>query len=529
MLDVLMTTLLAGMMFLLVYWYYSNAFSYWSKRGVHTPKPLPFFGNLKDSMLWRKNFAHAMTDMYLQAEGLPFLGFYRSATPFLMLRDLDLIKHVMVKDFQFFGDRGITVDEKRNPIGAHLFSLGGSPWRKLRVKLTPTFTAGKMRMMSGLVRECCEEMVSWLQDSAAKEEDIEVKEVVAKFTTDVIGSCAFGLQMNSMRDPDSQFRKMGKKMFTPTLRNTLVRAAGSLAPILLKIFPFRLADREVSDFFMKLVGEIVSYREENGITRNDFMQLMIDLKKNNSAAGEDNASNHESSNHVTENNHKLDDSYEITNSRIAAQCLVFFVAGFETSSTALSCCLYELASNPDVQERLAREVASVLGRHGGSITYDALQEMKYMDQVVDETLRRYPPGGTLLRRCTRPYTLPGTSLHLDKGSLVIIPVHGLHHDPEYFPDPLRFDPERFSEENAKRVPQFAYLPFGEGPRICIGLRFGRMQVKACLAALLSRYQFFTCAKTSTPLKFDPRVPLVTTPTEVWLTIKKRPAVKVAGL
>nr|CAD7580955.1 unnamed protein product [Timema californicum] len=211
----------------------------------------------------------------------------------------------------------------------------------------------------------------------------------------------------------------------------------------------------------------------------------------------------------------------MTDTLLAAQCFVFFLAGFETSATTISCCLHELAVNPDIQERLRKEVDTVLIKHGGQITYEALQDLKYMDAVVYETLRKYPPAGSLTRFCTKDYQIPGTNVNIDKDVKVVIPVYAIHHDPKYYPDPEKFDPERFSTENIKSQPNCTYLPFGEGPRNCMGLRFGLMQVKVGLTALLSKYKFSVCEKTSIPVTFCPISFITLWPRDIHLKISHR--------
>lgn len=205
--------------------------------------------------------------------------------------------------------------------------------------------------------------------------------------------------------------------------------------------------------------------------------------------------------------------------QIAAQALVFFLAGFDTSSTTMSFCLYELALNPDVQERLRVEVLAVLKRNNQKLTYDSVQEMPYLDQVVAETLRKYPILPHLLRRSTKEYQIPDSNLILEPGSKIIIPVHSIHHDPELYPDPEKFDPSRFEPEEIKARHPFAYLPFGEGPRNCIGERFGKLQVKVGLVYLLRDFKFSRSEKTQIPLKFSSRNFLISTQEGVHLRME----------
>lgn len=121
--------------------------------------------------------------------------------------------------------------------------------------------------------------------------------------------------------------------------------------------------------------------------------------------------------------------------------------------------------------------------------------------MLTESLRKYPPVTNLTRMCGQDYTVEGTDWTIKKGQLVVIPANSIQHDAEYYPDPEKFDPDRFSpEEMAKRNP-YAFLPFGEGARVCIGLRFGMMQARMGMALLLSSFRFEPCAKSVTPIKF----------------------------
>lgn len=135
--------------------------------------------------------------------------------------------------------------------------------------------------------------------------------------------------------------------------------------------------------------------------------------------------------------------------------------------------------------------------------------------IITESLRKYPPVLTLTRKCEKNYPLPGTDLIVERGTLALIPIYGIQHDEDYFPNPEDFDPERFSEENKKKIPQFAYMPFGEGPRICIGLRFGQMQAKVGLCCLLRNFEFRVSPKME-PVEIDKSTFLITTKSPILL-------------
>ncbi|XP_049836826.1 probable cytochrome P450 6a13 [Schistocerca gregaria] len=481
----------AAMLVLMCRWIYG----YWKRRGVPFLEPDSVFGNFKEILLSRKFFGEGLQELYWRLQPHPYGGIFISLRPALLIRDPELIKSCLVKDFNHFQHRGFKVDEKHDPLSAHLFNLSGPRWRALRTKLTPTFTSGKMRIMFPLMEACAREMVAVLQPLADGRQEVEIKEWNARFTTDVIGTCAFGIQCNSLRDPESEFRKMGRSIFNSPIRtlfNFILVRIGYLLHI-------NSVSPECERFFMGVVRDTVDYRKKNSVKRNDFVNLLLELQEERQVHPDP-----ESADTGREVAHSPDVDFPFTDDLFAAQCFVFFVAGFETSSTTMSFCIHELAVNPDIQDRLRSEVDSVLSRHSGEVTYDAVQEMTYLDRVVAETLRKYPPVANLSRACTETYNLPGTSVGIEKGVKVIIPVYAIHHDPRYYPDPEKFDPERFTEEGKAARHHFVYLPFGEGPRICIGMRFGLMQAKLGIASLVSKFVFSATSKTPVKLRMDPK-------------------------
>ncbi|XP_068082054.1 cytochrome P450 6k1-like [Anabrus simplex] len=269
----------SGLSFLaVVHWYFNGNFNYWKKKGVPYLKPEPFFGNLRDLTLLRTSTAEMFQKLYHEFEGHPFAGLYQSRTPALLLRDPELIKIFLAKDFQHSQHRGFKLDEKRDPLTANIFTLGGPRWRILRTKLTPSFTSVKIKQMFHLMEECSETLQSFLLESAKRGEEVELKEVLAKFSTDIIGTCAFGIQSNSMTDPDSEFRKMGRKMFDPTIASALRKYMQLFLPTLAKILNVSIIGKEVTRFFTSVVKETVEYREKHGVMRNDFLQLLMQLR-----------------------------------------------------------------------------------------------------------------------------------------------------------------------------------------------------------------------------------------------------------
>ena len=259
-----------------IYVYFKVSFSYWKKRGVPTLNPIPPFGDIGGAFFKRKNFSQLLNESYKAFEGNKFGGLYSFTVPSLLVRDPELIKDILVKDFDKFYSRGIVINEKAEPLQGHLVALSGSKWRNLRVKLTPTFTAGKMKMMFGTLVECGKELQGCLQEHADKREPIEIKEILARYSTDIIASCAFGIQCNCLKNPDAEFRKWGRKILEPSRVQSILRTIARLMPSFGLSITF--ATKDISKYFIQMVRDTVEYREKNDVKRNDFMQLLIQMK-----------------------------------------------------------------------------------------------------------------------------------------------------------------------------------------------------------------------------------------------------------
>ncbi|XP_069671899.1 probable cytochrome P450 6a14 isoform X2 [Periplaneta americana] len=384
----------------------------------------------------------------------------------------------------------------------------GARWKDLRATLSPIFTSGKMKMMIQTMIDCGKELEKYLEQPARKQEIVEVKDILARFTTDIIASVVFGIQCNCLKDPKAEFRQWERKLLEPSFNMKIRDLLYLIVPDLAILLHIPNIPTYISNFFIKIVKETVDYRKKSNIKRNDFMQLLIELMNNNTIDKE-------------EKRVFKGGDVTITMTDVAAQSVTFLLAGFETSATTMSFCLYELALNPDIQDRLREDIDTVLEKHDGNITYEAIQEMSYLDNVVSETLRKHPTAPFLIRECTKEYKIPDSEIVVDRGSQVVVPVMGLHYDPKYFPDPTRFDPDRFTEEVKNTRHHYSYLPFGEGPRICMGMRFALLQIKVGLISILSKYQFSVCEKTAIPLVYDPKTFLLFMKGGTWLQVKNR--------
>ncbi|CAH0395389.1 unnamed protein product [Bemisia tabaci] len=488
---------------LAIYAYVTSTFDYWRRHGVVHPKPLPFFGIIKPLITFQMTSGQLFQNIYNNYPNEPFVGIWMIRKPALLVRSPEVIGDILVKQFQKFVDRGHKFDERREPITANLVTLTGDRWRYLRQKLSPVFSTGKLRLMTDLVVKCGEALNRHVLESLeeTKRGEIEIRDLTAKYTTDVIGTAAFGLEFESFTSDDAPFRKMGRKLFSPSLKYAIALVIRQFFPDFYSYLGLRSFPKEVNSFFLDLTRDTIEMRKKHNIQRNDFMDLLIKLKEEKDL----NAS------------HK---TFEINHKTLTAQAFVFFTAGFETTSTTLSFCLYELALNPEIQLKAVQEIQEAK-KTNAHLTYQSTQEMPYLECILKETLRKYPPVMNLHRVCNETTQISGTKLVIESGTDIKIPVFAIHYDPQYYPNPLVFDPERFSPENCLSRPKFTFLPFGDGPRICIGMRFAYMEMKLCLAQFLEKFRVTPCSKTVIPMKFDTKSFLLRPEGGLWLSVSSR--------
>ncbi|EDX06195.1 GD10157 [Drosophila simulans] len=506
----LFTIALVGAVLALAYSLHIKIFSYWKRKGVPHEKPLPIVGNMK-GVVKKCHFRDINQRIYEKFKGQgPIAGMYMFFKRTALITDLDFIKQVMIKDFSYFQDRGAFNNPRDDPLTGHLFALEGEEWRAMRHKLSPVFTSGKIKQMSKVIVDVGlrlgDAMDKAVKEAKVEDGNVEVKDLCARFTTDVIGSCAFGLECNSLQDPSAEFRQKGREIFTRRRYSTVVQSFILTNAKLARKLRMKVLPDDLTQFFMSTVKNTVEYRLKNGIKRNDFIEQMIELRAEDQEAAK--------------KGQGIDLSHGLTLEQMAAQAFVFFVAGFETSSSTMSLCLYELAVQPEIQQRLREEIESVLANvDGGELNYDVLAQMTYLDQVLSETLRKHPLLPHLIRETNKDYQIPNTDIVLDKGVLALIPVHNIHHDPEIYPEPEKFDPSRFDPEEVKNRHPMAYLPFGDGPRNCIGLRFGKIQAKIGLVSLLRRFKFSVSNRTEVPLIFSKKSFLLATDNGIYLKVE----------
>ncbi|XP_039948574.1 probable cytochrome P450 6d5 [Bactrocera tryoni] len=462
----------------LAIFYIKWTYTYWQRKGFPYHEPKIPFGVLEAVRRRKASLGTAIYDVYRSNKD-KVLGIYLITRPALLIRDAQLARDILSKDFESFHDRGIHVDDEEDPQSrGGIFFLKGRDWRSLRIKLAPSFTTGKLKGMFDQIDDVGDRMVNFLNmqltDNGVKE--FEMKHVMGTYAIDIIASVIFGLDVNSFVEPSNEILNVSRKVNEPTLGSVVRGTCQFLYPSLEKLF-IRLGWREEAPNMMrKIVKRTIEMREEQNISRKDMLQLLMQLRNKGQISVDDNDWSAKATDKVV----PKPMSIEI----IATNLFLFYVAGYETTASIASFTAFELAQSPIAMAKAQRDVRVALAKHDNEFTYVAVQDMKYLDLCIMETIRKYPGLPILNRQCTRDYPLPDSDLVIKCGTPIIISLLGIHRDEKYFPDPMLWQPERFL--NGKYEPA-AYMPFGAGPRHCIAQRLGRIIVKVALAKLLLNF------------------------------------------
>jgi len=301
---------------------------------------------------------------------------------------------------------------------------------------------------------CAAKMIRHLKD-VEKTGNINLFEEVVKFAVSSIGSIAFSIDIDCFKDKNNDFMKYGVNLFSSVWRFLLL----DMFPKIATWTKLRVLDKKSEDFFVSMAERLVNQRKNSNVERNDILDNLI----------------------------KASEESPVMTPRMMFQTILqFFGDGIFSYSESTTGILYLLAVYPDVQDRLVEELDRALeGKE--EILGEDLGNLPFLDQVINEGMRIMCFPFTA-RYCTKDYTIPGSQFTIPKGMKVFIPIIGLHHDPEYWPSPDTFDPDRFSPDNKSSIPTGAFQPFGSGPRQCIGMNLIKMEAKVMLGYLLRNFR-----------------------------------------
>lgn len=399
-----------------------------------------------------------------------FFGMYYFRKPILVIRDPEMLKQVFVKQFNNFEDRYLLGEGTfiNVVVRRGLFFESGTDWSRIRRIMSPTFSSGKLKQLVHHINRTSHDLVDNFSKNSRIRDGIDAKTFFGAFTLDVIAGLAFGLEINSQSNFDIPFIKNAKNLMTFKTMNKIKVSLAGCFPMLFPLFErlnVGFFDSQACGYFEEYIGAMLAKRKNQPLNEKsiDFLQFLL-----NAEAEEDCGFNER----------------KLSLKEIVGQCVVFIIAGYETTATTLQYMAYELARNKSVQENVRKEIKQIVGESEDP-TYEQIQSMKYTSAVLSETLRMYPPVVMLSRQAKTSCTLEGVPVNAGDG--IFIPVYNIGRDPELFEAPNEFNPERFTGEGNQTNNDISFLSFGFGPRHCIGVRLAQMEIKLVLVHILRRF------------------------------------------
>uniref|UniRef100_A0A8C1WFD6 Cytochrome P450 3A n=1 Tax=Cyprinus carpio TaxID=7962 RepID=A0A8C1WFD6_CYPCA len=485
-LSVTWTLVLLVLTLLYIYGVWPHGF--FKKLGIPGPRPWPFFGTLLSYTKGLCNF-----DMECAKKYGKVWGIYDGRLPILMVTDLEMIKVIMVKEcYSNFINRRVSL---AGPFADGIIMVQDERWKRMRSTLSPYFTSGRLKEIFPIAVTHADRFIKNMQKKD-HEQPVKVKEVVGPYSLDVVTSSSFSVDIDSINKADDPFVTNVKKfiqfnMFNPLF--LLILLFPSIA-IILKKMGVTLFSKSAMDFFYSAVKKIKDEHNKESDGRVDFLQLMLQNQIPGDYFGDTDEQ----------------PAKGLTDHEILSQSFIFILGGYETTSTTLTFLLYNLIDTnfpPDVSTLAS--VHRFCLENLTPITYDALMKMDYLEMAINESMRLLPTAPRLERSSKKTVEINGVTI--PKDTLVGIPTYVLCRDPQLWESPDEFRPERFSPESKSVINQYAFLPFGLGPRNCIGMRFALMIMKILVVKLLQNFSVETCKETQIPLEmnaaFQPKVPI----------------------
>ncbi|XP_026726532.1 cytochrome P450 6B5-like [Trichoplusia ni] len=437
--------------------------SYWKKRGVKFHGKNKVLGVFGAFFSGKSAVFELFGDLYKKYKNEPVVGIGNLFTPSVFVTNPKNIQHVLQLDFNSFNHRGF--ESEKDTLSDSILFMTGNRWKLMRQNMTPLFTTNKLKNMYYIMDRCAQDFVVYL-DNNPKAREGKFYDTLNMFCNAAVCGAIFGIGQESTFD--SPFMKMSQGLSTSNWKTSLQFALLSISPKLIKLLGIRFG-AEYEKFFVDAITQVTKKREEDKVQRHDFADLAANLRKKGTIRDENTGL-------------EIEPSFTL----LSAQASFFFLAGVEPNANALFNTLVVLCQHPEILQKVHQEIDEHFEKNNNNIGYDVITQLTYLDKVLSESLRMFPPVGYVTRKCIEDSVLPVGEVKIEKGTKLYTPIYQLHHDPDLYPEPEVFDPERFSKD--RKPNDDIYIPFGMGNRLCIGARYSRLQIMAGLVHVLRNYE-----------------------------------------
>ena len=409
-----------------------------------------------------KGFKPAVFDMakdplnFVVQQSRKFNNFFRISfygiKQIFVTADVEVIKHVLQTNQKNY-KKSATYKQLKLALGNGLVTSEGEFWRRQRRMAQPAFYKTQLeelyKKMVGVTERYCSEL-----SQKVHEETVNISHEMMALTADIVLKTLFSTEKDNDEVSMSDNMKFGQTYIMNRARRPY------MIPLSYINGQKRRFEKRMAEFDNEMF-DIIEERRQTKEKPIDLLTMLLEATDNESG-----------------------DS--MTNRQLRDELVTIHAAGHETSSNALSWTLYLLARNPSVLTKLRTETQTVLGNKSHPDFTD-LRNLPYTKQVIEEGMRLYPPAYAVGRTNIEKDEILGQAIPAN--SVFVLSIYALHQDPQYYPNPEKFDPDRFAPESVKQRPKLAYMPFGAGPRMCIGNHFAMMEMQLILAMLVQRFDF----------------------------------------
>ncbi|XP_030384203.1 probable cytochrome P450 309a1 [Scaptodrosophila lebanonensis] len=463
-----------------VYLYLTWHHRYWQKRGLITARPVTLLGTYVGLFTGGRSFMHEVQDVYDKYKGKErAVGVFFTREPQILVLDPQLAHEVLVTNFSDFRDTisstfvGYVRSDRfviRNP-----FFTTGDDWKRRRTDIGGGLTSNKLKQAYAIWEQSGNKLLNYMEQLIEKEGNvIETRDLCYRYSADAMADFIWGIDAGTLTagiNASSHFQKVSSTWTVKVFSNFTLFSQTVIAPFVRKLFQLRFFPKQTDEFFLQLTADAVQMRLKSGsgAQRSDYLSHMVQLMEQKGA----------------------------TNDDLVGHALTVLLDGYETSTGVLYQMLYMLGEYPEVQQKLRAEIVDALAADK-NISYEQLTTLPYLDQCVNESLRLSSIIGTLTKLCTKATTIDldnGRKLQVEPGTSIMVPAYQFHNDASYYPEPEVFKPERFENGAHNECTKRGYfLPFGDGPRICLGMRLGLLNIKMALFRILSEYEVLQTKK-----------------------------------
>lgn len=357
----------------------------------------------------------------------------------------DLIEHILLHNYRNYSKETIQFTTLAEVTGQGLLTSSGDFWLQQRRLCQPAFHRRYLDHMATVIVQAAERLCQRWEKLAARKTIIDLDAEMTQLTLEIIGELLFNADLS---DRSGELTQAVNEL----LDYVIYRAYNPLSAVTRWLpTPRRRRFRQARGLLDGLIESVSGERYTVNGERYSVMALLAETGMDSTA--------------------------------LRDELMTFLIAGHETSASGLTWLFYLLSQDETVRARLESEVAGLNGRFP---TLTDLPQLPYLTQVMQESLRHYPPSWLISRRALADDMLRDTAV--PRRSYVIISPYTIHHHPDYWPDPDRFDPDRFAPGQAEQRPRFAYIPFGGGPRRCIGDRLAQLEMQLITAMVTQRFR-----------------------------------------